>query len=113
MFITAASDKPPTLAAKRVLTYELEKPVPPSPDACCGNGCRVCVYDKYAEAMEQYEAQEERKRQQAGTGDSPNASGDYAQLVSAMISAETPASANLLPSLAASTGMTSGFACRM
>ncbi len=101
-FGQAGKPRHPTLAAQRVLSYELQKPVPPSPDACCGNGCRVCVYDKFDIAMERYE---EQQRQLAGLAASPtNISGDYAQLVSTMMT-DTPATMVLLPS----PGKTSRF----
>lgn len=35
------------------------RPLPPrepEPDECCGSGCEPCVYDRYYEALDRYEA---------------------------------------------------------
>jgi hypothetical protein len=37
-----------------------QPPVPPREpelDECCGSGCRVCVFDRYEQALEAYRAQ--------------------------------------------------------
>ena len=31
------------------------KPIPPSNDECCGDGCRRCIFDIYYEQLENYE----------------------------------------------------------
>lgn len=33
-----------------------EKPAEPEPWECCGSGCDPCVYDRYWEALTNYEA---------------------------------------------------------
>ncbi|MEP6633246.1 MAG: oxidoreductase-like domain-containing protein [Luteimonas sp.] len=32
------------------------RPIEPTPDACCGEGCAHCVLDLYDAALEKYEA---------------------------------------------------------
>ncbi|MEQ1775197.1 MAG: oxidoreductase-like domain-containing protein [Burkholderiales bacterium] len=49
------------------------KPVAPDPDnysGCCDSGCTPCIYDRYWEAMAQYEKAlaEWQSRQAADTG---------------------------------------------
>jgi hypothetical protein len=41
-----------------------EPPVRPHPSECCNSGCSPCVFDAYAEALEQYRRELEtwRKR---------------------------------------------------
>lgn len=38
-------------------------PVEPEPWQCCGSGCDPCVYDRYWEDLDRYEAALERWRQ--------------------------------------------------
>jgi len=44
-----------------------EEPRYPTPDECCGGGCRICVYDLYEIDLEKYEKKlkewEERQQQ--------------------------------------------------
>lgn len=41
-------------------------PVEPEPWQCCGSGCEPCVYDRYWDDLERYEAALERWREQFG-----------------------------------------------
>lgn len=44
-------------------SVQMKKPVEPQkpdPDDCCGDGCRVCVWDRYYMALEKYEEELEK-----------------------------------------------------
>ena len=57
---------------------EPQPPREPLPEDCCGGGCVPCVYDRYYDALERYEAahREWRLRNPAYDGaDEPPANG--------------------------------------
>jgi len=41
----------------------LSKPMPPSPEECCGSGCVPCIYDSYYEALEQWQEQQKTNKE--------------------------------------------------
>ena len=32
----------------------MDEPIKPDPDDCCGDGCYVCVWDRYYDQMDSY-----------------------------------------------------------
>ncbi|UNK58687.1 oxidoreductase-like domain-containing protein [Pseudoxanthomonas daejeonensis] len=48
------SDDPSLSAARLADDPRPQPPEKPLPQECCESGCPICVYDLYAEALEQY-----------------------------------------------------------
>ncbi|MDX2367111.1 MAG: oxidoreductase-like domain-containing protein [Colwellia sp.] len=47
------------------MTKELEKPIPPADDDCCGGGaCNPCVWDPYYEKLEKWRIEQAKIKEQ-------------------------------------------------
>ena len=40
---------------RKSVMREPQEPIRPDPEDCCGDGCKVCVFDRYYQELEKYE----------------------------------------------------------